>query len=195
MDLRTGLLPARGHRESPKRIARPRDRPHQLHQLLGQPVSRPTPRRGVRPDAGVALARCRHRLCPRSSLHVARTTAEARRSSVGLGSTRRCPSARYLPVSTRFPSSRPGARRCNRLNPSSQFTNSTTIHTGNGHGTPVSLSCNSTFRYQNSAILSLDQSQLLGFVSHLAPLTVVRDHFTTNARYNICVALNIQIST
>src|SRR5882724_2431255 len=176
MDLRTGLLPARGHRESPKRIARARDRPHQLHQLLGQPVSRPTHLRGVRPDAGVALARCRHRLCPRPSWHAARTIAEAGSQGVGFCTTRRRSSAGFLPVSTSLPPSRPRARCGNRLNPSSQFTNSTTIHTGNGQGTPVSLSCNSTSRYQNSAILSLDQPQLLGFVSHLAPLTVMRDH-------------------
>ncbi|MGA7766396.1 MAG: IS1380 family transposase [Candidatus Sulfotelmatobacter sp.] len=66
---------------------------------------------GVCSDAGVALAGCRHRLCPRSSLHVARTTAEARSSGVGLGSTRRRPSTRFLPVSIRFPSRGAGARR------------------------------------------------------------------------------------
>jgi DNA invertase Pin-like site-specific DNA recombinase len=74
------------------------------------------------------------------------------------------------------------ARACdNRLTPSPQYTNSTTIHTGNGQGSPVSLSCNSTPDNRNSAILSLDQPQLPGFVSRLARLPVVRHHFTNNA--------------
>src|SRR5439155_7318944 len=104
-------------REPYKGAARPRDRPHQLHQLLGQPVSRPTHRRGVRPDAGVALARCRYCLCPCSSWHVARTTAKARRSGLGLGTTNRRPSAGFLPVSTSLPSSQSGSRSCNRITP------------------------------------------------------------------------------
>jgi hypothetical protein len=92
-------------------------------------------------DAGVALAGCRYRLRPRPSWHAARTTAEARRSGVAFSTTSRRPSARFLPVSTRLPSCGSGSRRCNRLNPFSQFTNSTEIQSGNGHGTPVSPSC------------------------------------------------------
>jgi hypothetical protein len=71
-----------------------------LHQLPGQPVLRPTHNRGLRPYAGVALAGCRCRLCLRPGWNLARTTAEARHSGLGLGTTRRCPSARFLPVST-----------------------------------------------------------------------------------------------
>ena len=53
--------------------------------------------------------------CPRSSWNVTRTTAEARSSGLGLGPTRRRPSARFLPVSTHLPSSRSSARCGNRL--------------------------------------------------------------------------------
>ncbi len=73
--------------------------PHQLHQLLGQPVSCPTHRRCLRPDAGVALAGCRYGLCPRSSLHVARTTVEARRSGLG---RRYDASSSICPLPSRF---------------------------------------------------------------------------------------------
>src|SRR5208282_6357836 len=172
---------ARGHREPHQGTAPPRDRPHQLHQLLGQPVSRPTHRRGVRPDAGVALAGCRYRLCPRPSWHAARTIAEARSSGVGLGTTRRCPSARFLPVSTRLPSSRSSARRGNRLNPFSQFTNSMEIHTGDGRGSPVSPSCKFGIQASELCDSFARPTQLPAFATQLTPLTVVRDKFTNNA--------------
>ena len=80
----------------------------------------------------VRRLRCRYRLCSGPSWHVARTTAEARRSGLGLGAPRRCPSARFLPVSTRLPPCGSGARSGDRLNPSSQFTNSIEIRTCNG---------------------------------------------------------------
>src|SRR5208283_4660183 len=150
------------------------NRPHQLHQLLGQSVPCSAHRRCLCSDAGVALARCRHRLCSRSSLHVARTPAEARRSGLGLGTTRSCPSAGFLPVSTRLPSCGSGARRGNRLNPSSQYTNSTTIHTDDSHGTPVSpfgkLNIPIWEIFDSLAPL-LDQPQLSGVTTHFAPMT------------------------
>src|ERR1019366_3128635 len=84
---------------------------------MGQSVPCSTHRRRLRPDAGGAIAGRRYRLCPRSSLHVARTTAKAGCSGIGLGTTSRRPSAGFLPVSTRLPSSRSGTRSCNRITP------------------------------------------------------------------------------
>jgi len=69
----------------------------------------------------VRRLRCRYRLCSGPSWHVARTTAEARRSGLGFGTPRRCPSARFLPVSTRLPPCGSGARSGDRLNPFSQL--------------------------------------------------------------------------
>jgi hypothetical protein len=103
------------------------------------PVSCPTHRRCLCSDAGVALARCRYRLRSGSSWNVARTTAEARRSGFGLGSTRRRPPADFLPVLTDFPSCGSGARRGHRL--IFAVTNSTHISTGSGRGTPLRPSC------------------------------------------------------
>jgi len=65
-----------------KRTARPRNRPHSCTSFWANQFRVLLTAAAYVLNAGVALARCRHRLCPRSSLHVARTTAEARRSSV-----------------------------------------------------------------------------------------------------------------
>jgi Transposase DDE domain group 1 len=54
---------------------------------------------------------------------------EVRRSGPGFGATPRRPHARFLSVSTRLPSCGSGARRGNRLDPFSGFTNSTEFHT------------------------------------------------------------------
>ena len=127
------------------------------------------------------LRAARHRLCPRPSWHAARTIAEARSSGVGLGTTRRCPSARFLPVSTRLPSSRSSARRGNRLNPFSQFTNSMEIHTDNGRGSPVSPSCKFGIQASELCDSFARPTQLPGFTTQLTPPTVVRDKFTNKA--------------
>ena len=88
-----------------------------LHSLLCDPehifvatVRLPQPLRQA------SCARMRFSIMTGGGRLVARTTAEARRSGLGLGTTRRRPSARFLPVSTGLPSCGSGARRGNRLN-------------------------------------------------------------------------------
>ncbi len=112
VDLRTGLLPARRHRESHKGAARSRDGPHQLYQLLGEPVSCPAHCSGLRSDAGAAFARCRYSLRPGPGGHASRAAAQAWCSSVGFGTTHCRSSARVVSVSTGLPTSRSGTGRC-----------------------------------------------------------------------------------
>ena len=100
--------------------------------------------------------------------------AEARRSGLGLGTTRRRPSARFLPVSTRLPSCGSGARRGNRLNPFSGLPAQPNSTPTTVTAPPVSPSSN-----LNIPILELfdpfaplpDQPQLSGFTTHFAPMT------------------------
>ena len=128
--------------------------------LLGQPVSGSAHRRCLRLDAGVEIAGCRYRLCPRSSLHVARTTAKAGCTGIGLSTTSRRSSAGFLPVSASVSLCGPGARLRNRISTFSQITNSTKICTGNGHGIPVSSIQPLGIRVSELCDPSLDQPQL-----------------------------------
>src|SRR5580658_5284490 len=146
----------------------------QMYLVLGQPVSCPTHRHCVCSAAGVALARGRYRLCSGSSWNVAGTTAEVRRSGIGLGSARRRPPADFLPVLTGFPSCSSGPRRRHRL--IFAVTNSTDIGTGSGRGTPVCPSCKldcldlGTLRFFRSAARL---ARLQRFISQLPPLALV----------------------
>src|SRR5207244_11787565 len=73
------------------------------------------------------------------------------------------------------PSCSSGARCGNRLNPSSQFTNLTTIDTGKGQGTPFSPTGNLNIpilELVDSFAPLLDQPQLSRFTTHFAPMTV-----------------------
>src|ERR1700677_1194955 len=149
----------------------------QLLQFLGQPVSCPTHRRCLCSDAGVALARCRYPFCSGLKWNVTRTTAEARCSGLGLGSTRRRPPADLLPVLAGFPSCGSGPRSSDRLNSFLQFKNSTEIHTwATVMGTAVYPSCKlgclylGTLRFFRSAARL---ARLQRFILQLAPLPAV----------------------
>ena len=71
------------------------DRPHELPEVLTEPVARPADGRCLRADAGVAAAGRRHRVRPRPGALAARPAAEARRPGGALGaSPRPAPAAR-----------------------------------------------------------------------------------------------------
>src|SRR5208337_2455397 len=85
------------------------------------------------------------------------------------------------PVDRRVLQRFPSARRGNRLNPFSQFTNSMEIHTDDGRGSPVSPSCKFGIQASELCDSFARPTQLPGFATQLTPLTVVRDKFTNKA--------------
>src|SRR5882762_5316565 len=100
MALRGGLLPTGGSRKSHKGTAlRHGDWPHQLHQFLGQSVPRADDRRGLRTDAGTAIASGSHGLRSGTSLNVTRALPETRRSGDRLGTSRGAAFTSSIPVS------------------------------------------------------------------------------------------------
>src|SRR5467141_2691492 len=116
MALRGGLLPTGGSRKSHKRTAlRHGDWPHQLHQFLGQPVPRADDRRGLRTDAGAALASGAHGLRSGTSLNVTRALPETRRSGGRHGTPYRAAFTSGIPVSRALLSSRLELGRANWL--------------------------------------------------------------------------------
>ena len=98
--------------KSYKRAARSGDRSHQLQSFLGEPVPGSAHSSGLRSHAGVTLAGCWDSLCSSSSLHAARTVAQAWSTSDGFGTTCSCSptgvvsvSAQLRPHRHKFPSS------------------------------------------------------------------------------------------
>ena len=116
--LRAGLLPARRSREPHQGTARRTgDRTHQLHELLGQSVSRADDGRRLRADAGTAAAGGAHRLRAGASLDLAGTPAETGRARGALGAPRGRASAHRVSFPPHLSAPGPGAGRARRLTP------------------------------------------------------------------------------
>ena len=76
-----------------------------LHQFLGQSVPRADDRRGLRTDAGTAVASGSHRLRSGTSLHSSRALLETRSSGGRFGTARRAAFTSGFPVSRSLSSS------------------------------------------------------------------------------------------
>src|SRR5487761_290580 len=108
MDLRAGLLRARRHREPHQGIAPGLgDRPHELLEILGQPVPRADDGGGLRTDARVAAAG--------AGLDFARAVAEVGSLHRRLRPPDGDSSFRLVSVSRQLPSDRSQFRRFERI--------------------------------------------------------------------------------
>jgi hypothetical protein len=116
VDLRAGLLRARRHREPHQGTApRPGDRPHQLHEVLGQPVPGADDGGCLCADAGTALAGSADRLCAGAGRDPAGAVAEAGGLCGRLGAPGGDSSSRLVSVSRQLPQDRPDLRCPERI--------------------------------------------------------------------------------